>query len=56
MKALRGLWLSGLGVLLVGVASCAFDPQPETLWKRIVQLKGWNYKLLADGPEDISWN
>ena len=47
----RGSWLTHPAGL-----EHVFDPQPETLWKRIVQLKGWNYKLLADGPEDISWN
>ena len=28
----------------------------EELWKRILTNKGWQYRLLADGPEDPSWN
>lgn len=33
-----------------------FDTDPRTLWKKILQLKGWKYRLLADAPEDLSWN
>ena len=33
-----------------------FHPQPEELWKLILREKGWQYRLLADGPEDLSWN
>ena len=33
-----------------------FDDQPESLWKRILREKGWRYRLLADGPEDITLN
>jgi putative transcriptional regulator len=28
----------------------------ETLWKKILTNKGWQYRLLAEGPEDLSWN
>ncbi|HVK58492.1 MAG TPA: YqgE/AlgH family protein, partial [Candidatus Kapabacteria bacterium] len=28
----------------------------EELWKIILTNKGWQYRLLADGPEDPSWN
>jgi putative transcriptional regulator len=47
----RGSWLTHRAKL-----EHVFDPEPTTLWKRIVSTKGWDYKLLANGPEDISWN
>jgi putative AlgH/UPF0301 family transcriptional regulator len=33
-----------------------FDAEPALLWKKILRQKGWEYQLLADGPEDLSWN
>jgi len=33
-----------------------FDSQPEQLWKNILRQKGWQYKLLAQMPEDASLN
>jgi putative transcriptional regulator len=33
-----------------------FEHAPETLWRDILRLKGWQYRLLADGPEDFSVN
>jgi putative transcriptional regulator len=33
-----------------------FHPQPESLWKTILSKMGWQYRLLAEGPEDVSWN
>lgn len=33
-----------------------FDTKPEEMWKAILNQKGWEYRLLADGPEDLSWN
>ena len=33
-----------------------FQSDPATLWKEILREKGWQYRLLADSPEDISWN
>ena len=33
-----------------------FEAEPRTLWPRVLQLKGWKYKLLAQAPEDLSWN
>jgi putative transcriptional regulator len=32
------------------------DKAGESLWKKILTEKGWQYRLLADGPEDPSWN
>jgi putative transcriptional regulator len=33
-----------------------FDPNPERLWTSILRQKGWQYRLLADAPEDPSVN
>jgi len=33
-----------------------FYPKPADLWKLILAEKGWKYRLLADQPEDLSWN
>jgi putative transcriptional regulator len=33
-----------------------FDAQPEELWQRILRQKGWQYRLLAQMPEDLSLN
>jgi putative transcriptional regulator len=33
-----------------------FDAEPGQLWQTILCRKGWKYKLLAQTPEDLSWN
>jgi putative transcriptional regulator len=33
-----------------------FDIAPEKLWQHILNLKGWEYRLLAQMPEDTSLN
>jgi len=33
-----------------------FHPQPGELWQLILREKGWKYKLIAESPEDPSWN
>jgi putative transcriptional regulator len=33
-----------------------FDSDPDKLWKKILNQKGWQYKLLAQMPEDLSRN
>ena len=33
-----------------------FHPNPEQLWPAILKEKGWKYKLIAESPEDPSWN
>ena len=33
-----------------------FRADPATLWKSILTQKGWQYRLLAEGPEDLAWN
>jgi putative AlgH/UPF0301 family transcriptional regulator len=33
-----------------------FDSPPEQLWQEILRRKGWQYKILAQSPEDLSLN
>lgn len=33
-----------------------FYPKPDDLWKLILAAKGWKYRLIADQPDDLSWN
>jgi len=33
-----------------------FDTSPERLWQKILRQKGWQYRLLAQMPEDLSLN
>ena len=33
-----------------------FGSQPEKLWQTILEKKGWKFRLIADAPEDLSWN
>jgi putative transcriptional regulator len=33
-----------------------FHPAPEKLWQSILREKGFKYRLIAEGPEDPSWN
>jgi putative transcriptional regulator len=33
-----------------------FNTKPEELWKTILTEKGWQQRLLAESPEDLSWN
>ena len=33
-----------------------FYPKPGDLWKMILTEKGWRYRLIADQPDDLSWN
>lgn len=32
------------------------DGSGDVLWKQILTRKGWQYRLLSEGPEDLSWN
>ena len=32
-----------------------FNDEPS-LWKKVLDLKGWQYKLTGQSPEDLSWN
>jgi putative transcriptional regulator len=33
-----------------------FETDPTTLWRTVLQQKGWKYKLLSQMPEDLSLN
>jgi putative transcriptional regulator len=33
-----------------------FDIEADRLWPEILRQKGWQYRLLAEGPEDLNWN
>lgn len=33
-----------------------FHPEPDQLWRHILRQKGWKYRLIAEQPEDLSWN
>jgi putative transcriptional regulator len=33
-----------------------FNTSPDQLWKKILNRKGWQYRLLAQMPEDLSLN
>jgi putative transcriptional regulator len=33
-----------------------FDAAPEQLWQEILRRKGWKYRILAESPEDLSFN
>ncbi len=33
-----------------------FETRPASLWKTIMREKGPLYRLLSEGPEDLSWN
>ncbi len=47
----RNAWLTHPASL-----ELVFETEPATLWQRVLQFKGWKYKLLAQTPEDLSWN
>ena len=33
-----------------------FAADQAVLWRQIVREKGWQYRLLSEGPNDLSWN
>lgn len=33
-----------------------FHDDPAHIWQMIMRLKGWQQRLLAESPEDLSWN
>jgi len=33
-----------------------FDGEPEKLWRSILEAKGLKFRLIAEAPEDLSWN
>lgn len=47
----RGAWLTR-----PASTSLIFSNKPEQLWRSIVAKKGWQYRLMSDGPDDLSVN
>lgn len=47
----RGTWLTHPATL-----EWVFHAEPGNLWKAVLADKGWTYRLLAESPEDLSWN
>jgi putative transcriptional regulator len=47
----RKAWLTHPATL-----DLVFDPEPASLWKKILRTKGWKYELLAEMPDDPSVN
>jgi len=47
----RGSWLTHPATL-----NLVFASEPAKLWHNILRDKGWQYRLMAEGPEDPSWN
>ena len=47
----RESWLTHSATL-----DLVFDEQPGLLWKKILHDKGWQYRLMSEGPEDLSSN
>ena len=47
----RKSWLTHSATL-----ELVFTSDPGSLWKMILNEKGWQYRLIADAPEDLSYN
>lgn len=47
----RKAWLTHPATL-----DLVFDAEPEKLWKKILHGKGIDFRLLADAPDDLSFN
>ncbi len=47
----RGSWLTHQASI-----KQVFSEDPENLWRIILRKKGWECKLMADSPDDLSWN
>ena len=47
----RGAWVTHPASL-----DLVFKTEPANLWKVILDKKGWQYRLAAQSPEDLSWN
>jgi putative transcriptional regulator len=47
----RGAW-----VVHPASLDLVFKIEPTNLWKSIMAEKGWPYKLMAQSPDDLSWN
>ncbi len=47
----RGAW-----VIHPASLELVFQPDPTNLWREILRNKGGKYRLLAETPDDLSWN
>jgi putative transcriptional regulator len=47
----RGAWL-----VHPASVDLVFKTEPKNLWQTILDKKGWQYKLMSQSPEDLSWN
>jgi len=47
----RDAWLTHPGSI-----ELVFNSDPATLWQLIMREKGWQQRLIAEGPEDLSLN
>jgi putative transcriptional regulator len=47
----RNTWLTHKASL-----ELVFNTRPDQLWQSILKEKGWQYKLLSQQPEDLSFN
>lgn len=47
----RGAWLTHPASI-----DLVFEKDIEVLWKKILRAKGWEGRLLAEGPENLAWN
>ncbi len=47
----RGAWLTH-----PAAAQLVFAGDDQNLWSRLVRKKGWQYRLLSEQPDDLSWN
>ena len=47
----RQAWLTHPATL-----DLVFSADPAKLWQQILKKRGWRYQLLAESPDDLSWN
>jgi len=47
----RDTWMTHPGSL-----ELVFHPEPVKLWQSILREKGFKFRMIAEGPEDPSWN
>ncbi|MFV1959482.1 MAG: YqgE/AlgH family protein, partial [Planctomycetota bacterium] len=48
--------IEGSWVVCRADGDLAFDPEPETVWRRALKAMGGPFALLANEPPDPSWN
>ena len=53
---LDGELAEGAWVICPATSSFVFDPDPETLWRRVLQARGGRFAHLAHIPPDPTWN